>query len=406
MTEEQKCNDNEPVRPEVDDEINLLELVLVLVKNKYLILGTVAVTFVLTCIVTLLMPNVFTATARLIPPQQDKGRLAGMMSGAGGMAALVGLSPGADTAEYYVGMLQSRAVADVIIERFDLMSRFEWESRDGAYRALRNKVSASVDRNNGFITVQVDDEDPRFAAELANAYVEELQQLHARINLNTVGRERVFLEERLAMVQRDLVRAEDTLRDFQQSNKAIQIDAQAMAVIDSMSRLKGQITAREVELGVLLTSHTEQNPQVRALREGIAQLRAQLRNLQGSSPGARQSADIFITTAEVPDLGLQYARLLREFKVQETLYELLTNQYEVAKINEAKDSWPLQVLDRAYPPDEKSKPRRSRIVLLATFAAGMLAVMGAFVREMLDKADQELCREIKAAASIKLRKSS
>lgn len=395
-------NSNHPNTVTDEDEINLLELVLVLVKNKYLILGTVAVTFVLTCIVTLLMPNVFTATARLIPPQQDKGRLAGM----GGMAALAGLSPGAGTAEYYVGMLESRALADAIIERFDLMNRFEWESRDGAYRALRGKLNASVDRNNGFITVQIDDEDPRFAAELANAYVDELQQLHARINLNTVGRERVFLEERLAMVQEDLVRAEDRLRDFQQSNKAIRIDAQAMAVIDSMSRLKGQITAKEVELGVLMTSHTEQNPQVRALREGIAQLRAQLRNLQGSSVGAGPSADIFLTTAEVPDLGLQYARLLREFKVQETLYELLTNQYEVAKINEAKDSWPLQVLDRAYPPDQKSKPRRSLMVLLATFAAGMLAVMGAFVREMLGKADQELCREIKAAASIRLRKST
>lgn len=380
--------DREQMTPS-DDEINLLDLLLVLVKNKRMILGSMVAAFVLACGATLLMPNIYTATARLLPPQQEKSGLGAMLSGMGDLAALAGISTGGGSADLYVGMLKSRTVADAVIERFDLMQRFKWEKRDDAYSALEGKITIAADKRTGFITVAVDDEDPRFAADLANTYVDELKRLNVQINLSSAGRERVFLEERLAVVKADLAASEDSLREFQQSNKAIKIDAQATAVIETIARLRGEIASKEVELGVLLTSQTEQNPQVRALREGIGQFKAQLRKLEDSSTGRKVSSDVFISAADMPDVGLQYARLIRDFKVQETLFELLTKQYELAKISEAKNTSSLQVLDTAAVPDRKNKPKRSLIVLMATFAVGFISVLIAFIREFGGKMNEE-----------------
>ncbi|WP_305046426.1 GumC family protein [Geoalkalibacter sp.] len=372
-----------------DDEINLLELLLVLVKNKFMIIGSMAATFVLAAGVTLLMPNIYTSTARLLPPQQERGGLGAMMAGMGDLAALAGISAGGSSGELFVGMLQSRTVADAVIDQFDLMTVYDQKYRTEMYGKLNKLVNVSLGRRDGIITVSVDDEDPVRAAAIANAYVEELKKLNVRLNLSNAGRERVFLEERLAVVQADLARAEDNLREFQETNKAIKLDTQASAIIEAISRLRGELASKEVELGVLLTFQTEQNPEVRSLREGIAQLKSQLRRLEESPAGSKISADIFIATSNVPDLGIQYARFLRDFKVQETLFELLTKQYEVAKINEAKNTSALQVLDEGAVPDKKSKPKRAMIVLLATFAVGFCAVLFAFVREYGQRMDEE-----------------
>ncbi len=397
----------DPVNYQADDEINLLDLLLVLARSWKLIIGVCAATFILACLYSLTLPNIFTASARIMPPQQEKGGLSSMISGMGGLASLAGISAGASSAEVYVGMVNSRTIADTIIERFDLMNRFEWETRSGAYKGLNEKISASVDKNNGFITISVDDEDPQFAADVANALVEELRKLNQQINLNTAGRERVFLEERLELVMADMTAAEDALREFQEKNKAIRIDAQASAVIDSIARLKGEIASKEVELGVLLTTHTEQNPRVRALREGIEQLNLQLRRLQDAVPDDGNVQDIFISTADVPDLGLRYARLLRDFKIQETIFELISKQYEMAKISEAKESLVLQVLDEAYPPDLKSKPKRALMVLVATFAVGFMTVLFAFIREFgrnLEGEDRQRWEQIKESFRLRKRK--
>lgn len=372
-----------------DDEINLLELLLVLVKNKFMIIGSMAATFVLAAGVTLLLPNIYTSTARLLPPQQERGGLSAMMAGMGDLAALAGISAGGSSGELFVGMLQSRTVADAVIDQFDLMTVYDQKYRTEMYGKLNKLVNISLGRRDGIITISVDDEDPARAAAIANAYVEELKKLNVRLNLSNAGRERVFLEERLALVQVDLARAEDNLREFQETNKAIKLDSQASAIIEAISRLRGELASKEVELGVLLTFQTEQNPEVKSLREGIAQLKSQLRRLEESPAGSKISDDIFIATSNVPDLGIQYARFLRDFKVQETLFELLTKQYEVAKINEAKNTSSLQVLDEGAVPDKKSKPKRAMIVLLATFAVGFCAVLFAFVREYGQRMDEE-----------------
>ena len=205
--------------------------------------------------------------------------------------------------------------------------------------------------------------------------------LNVRLNLTSSGRERVFLENRLALVKGNLTKAEDALKDFQEKNKAIRIDDQATAIIDAISQLKAQLASNEVELGVHLSYQTEQNYEIKALREGIAQIKEQIRKLEQTPLGKKFSEDIFVPTSEVPELGLQYARLLRNFKIQENLFEMLTKQYEAAKISEARETSTLQVLDEAVPPDKKSRPKRGLIVFLATVAAGFAAVLAVFTRE-------------------------
>ena len=397
MTEHTNKDQNVQMQ-QPDDEINLLELLLVIVQHKKMIILTCVTTFIVACGLTLLMPNIYTATARILPSQEDSGGLSSMLGSMGGLASLAGISSGGGKGELYVGMLKSRTVSDAIIERFDLMKHYEWNSRSGAYSAMAGMAKFSLGKDDGILSVSFEDEDPALAADIANAYVEELQKLNVKINLNNAGRERLFLEDRLKLVKRDLANAEDALKEFQEKNKAIRIDDQASAIIGAIASLKGELASKEVELGVLLSSQTEQNPQVVALREGIIQIKEQISKMERSPQGNEVSGDIFLATSEVPELGIQYARLLRDFKVQETLFELLTKQYEVAKISEAKSTSTIQILDNATPPDGKSKPKRAMIVILATFCAGFVSLIVAFVRgfgSKLEGEDRQLWEQIK-----------
>ncbi|MEZ4600796.1 MAG: Wzz/FepE/Etk N-terminal domain-containing protein [Syntrophotaleaceae bacterium] len=407
MTEEQEDQSREFARPyEAEDEINLLEYLLVIVKHKKMILKSCAVAFVLACIITLLMPNIYTGTARVLPPSESKGGLSAMLGGMSDLAALAGVSVGGSTGELYVGMLKSRTVADAIIDQFDLMEVYDQEYRVKTYAKLEDHVQIALGKDDGIVTVSVEDKDPERAAAMANAFVEELKKVNVKINLSSAGRERLFLEERLKLVKKDLLAAEERLQNFQKENKAIKIDDQANAIIEAIAQLKGELASKEVQLGVLRSSQTEQNPEVIALKEAVAQIKAQLKKLEQSPGGKGVSEDIFIATSAVPELGIQYARVLRDFKVQETLLELLTQQYEVAKINEAKNTSTIQVLDDAIVPDKKTKPKRSLLVLAATFVVGFGALLAAFVREYSERMpeeDKERWEEIKRAVRLRAR---
>ena len=394
MTKEQKTKNFEPNQsydPD-DDEINLLDYLFVIVKHKMMIFKSVVAAALLSIVIALLLPNIYISTARILPPASSgQSGLSAMLagSGIGDLASLAGIPVGGASGNLYVGMLQSRTISDAIIDRFNLMEVYDQDYRLKTYDKLADHVTISLGKDDGIISIAVEDEDPKRAADMANAYVEELKKVNIDINLNNAGRERVFLENRLDKVKRNLANAEDRLKEFQEKNKAIRIDDQATAIIDAIATLKGDLASKEIQLGVLLTQQTEQSPEVKSLREGIAQMKSQLRKLEESPSGKKVSDDIFIATSEVPELGVQYARLMREFKVQETLFELLTKQYEVAKINEARNTSTLQILDKGAVPDYKSKPKRSLIILLSIFVVGFLAVIAAFVREYGNRIPEE-----------------
>lgn len=372
-----------------DDEINLLDLLLVVLKYKKMILITCVATFIVMCGITLLMPNRYTSTARILPPQENQSSLSSAFSGMSGLAGLAGISVGGSSGELYVSMLESRTISDAIIDHFDFIEKYKLKNRASAYDLLNKQVNISLGNNDGIISIKVEDKDPKLAAVIANKYVDELKKMNIRLNLSTAGRERVFLENRLIAVKSDLLIAEENLKSFQEANKAIRIDAQAAAIIDAIAALKAEIANKEVQLGVLLSYQTEQNPQVKELKEAITQLKSQLSKLEESPENGQTSTGIFIATSEVPELGVQYARLLREFKIQETLFELITEQYELAKINEARDTSTIQVIDDAVMPDRKSKPKRSFIVILTTLLLFFLAIFVAFLLEFIERLKRE-----------------
>jgi len=365
--------------------IDFLDYLFVVMKHKKMVLKTCVVAVFLTSCVALLLPNIYTATALILPPQQETSDLATMLGNAGDIAALAGLQVNNNSGDLYLGLLQSRSVADAIIDKFDLMQVYDEEFRVKAYQALRKYASVSQGRKDGIIAITVNDEDPERAAAIANAYVDEIKKFNVRLNLSNAGRERAFIEDRLAVAKSDLLRAEESLKEFQEKNNAIEIDAQAEAIIDSIASLKGELASKEVELGVLLVSHTEQKLVVKIVRRAINELKAQISKLEQSPTGEHTSGDIFIPTAKVPELRAQYVRYLRDVKIQETLFELLTKQYEMAKIREAKNISTIQVIDEAVPPDRQSSPKRLLIIILVALAAGMSAILGAFVKEFTEQ---------------------
>lgn len=378
--------DNERI---IETEITLLDCGRVLVKRKLFIAIIVMVAFIGSIIYSLFLPKIYSSTASILPPQQEGSLGSNILSqlpgGIGGLAGgLVGMS---SPTELWLGILKSRTINDAIIKRFDLISVFKAKTMDSARNSLNGMVKV-VKAKDGIISITVEDKDPKRAADLANAFVEELDRVNKGIMTTSGRRMKVFVGERLNGVKTELTLAEENIKAFQEKNKTIKLDDQSKAVIEAIGTLKGNVMAKEVELQTLLSYATPTNPNAEILKTELYELKKRLQELEeGTSIPDRTSAkNIFIPTNEIPSLSLQYVRLLRDAKVQQTLFELLTQQYEMAKIQEAKDTPTVQVLDVAKVPEVRTKPKRSLIVMLSTIAAVFISVFTAFFIEYLEKA--------------------
>ncbi len=393
-------HDLDPYRMAPEDEINLLDLVLVLLKHKKMMAAIVGAVFLLSIIVSLVLPKKYTATARLLPPQGSSSSFSGLLSQAGG--ALGGLAEslmGVNTpADLYVGILQSRTVADGLIEKFNLKEVFDLEYREDLYETLEERVNIAISGTDQIISVSVEEEDPKLAADMANTYVAMLDKVNRKVNVSEGRQKRVFLENRLEKVARDLAAAETALKDFQEKYKLISIEEQARVSLEGAAAIKAEIITAQTELEVLKQFGTERQNEAVMLTSKIDELQQQLSKME---TGAREPAtgdagstgtevsSLYIPFNRLPELGLQLARLMREAKIQQAVFELMTTQYELAKIEEAKDVNTIQVLDRALPPDKKSSPKRGLIVILSTFMALFLAVFAAFLKEFAGKIQAE-----------------
>lgn len=360
-----------------EDEINLLDLLLVLAKNWKMIIGVPFIVAVITAIITLFMPNIYTAKAMILPSDDNSsGMMSAMMGQLGGLAGLAGGLGGPTKTDLYVTMLNSETLKDPIIDRFKLMKLYDAKFRTNAYRELGSSSNISAGKKDGVITIAVNNKDPKLAADIANAYVEELGKMAVKLNVTGAGQNRVFLEERLAKANTDLAAAENALKAFQTRNKAVAVTDQAKATLEGVALLRAQLVAQEVQLATLQRQLTDQSQEVKSAKSTIANLRSQIARMEGGS-----SAGSMPGVGAMPQLAQEYLRLMREFKIQEALVELLTKQYEMTKLTEAKDLSPFQLLQAARVPELKSKPKRSLIVIMSAFASGFLMVLVAFVRE-------------------------
>jgi tyrosine-protein kinase Etk/Wzc len=403
MTEEKPQSDNtiQYPYPEEEDEIKLTDLLLVLLKWKKVILLFVAAVIVASVIVSLTLPYKYTATARILPPNESSSTLSPLSQITGALGGVFGVMPGGlgkTTADLYVGILQSDAVADMIIDRFNLKDYFRRKYRSDLYQTLDNVTRFNVDRKTQIISISVEDKDPKKAADMANAYVDALDQINQKVNTTEGHRKRVFLEDRLKKVMHDLSKAETDLKAFQEKYKLVAVDEQSKAAIEGAAKIKGEIIASQTELEVLKQFGTEKQREAIMLKSRIAELNKQLARIETGNPGedkagdakkSENNSDFYIPFNEMPELGMQLARLMRDVKVQENVFELLTSQYEVAKIDEAKDMNTVQFLDRAFPPDRRSSPKRARIVILSTVVAFFFAIFLAFFLEYVDRVKRE-----------------
>jgi len=366
--------------------LGLLDYFAVLIKHIRLIAGITLIATIITVIYTLLLPNIYTAKAMILPVEEDKGLMGSMMGQFGGLAGIAGVGLGGPTkADLYMTMLKSETVKDPLIDRFKLMEVYKKKLRVDVYSALDKNIIVTVGKKDGVITIAVNDKNPKLAAEMANACLEELGKQAVRLNMTSAGKNRVYLEERLAAARADLAKAEDLLKAFQSKNKTVSATDQAKATIEGVAQLRAQLAAQEVQLANLRRQFTESSQQVKTARSTVTNLQEQIGKLEGMGSGISSMPSV----GNMPQLAQEYLRLMRDFKLQETLVELLTKQYEVTKLSEAKDVSPFQVLQVAKLPERKSKPHRSLLVIVACLTAFVCSVYVAFVREQIEKMPEE-----------------
>jgi tyrosine-protein kinase Etk/Wzc len=350
-----------------EDEIDLAELFRALSRRRRLILGVTAATAAVAVVVSLLLPVYYKAETRILPPQDKGSNLAAQLMGqAGGLIAMAGGATGVKSqGELFVAMTKSRTVLDRMVDRFNLMKLYNGKYREDARKNLVGVLKVQEDKKSGIISLTVEDRDPKRAADMANAFVEELKSLAGGLAISEAGQRRMFFEDQLGQTKVSLARAEEEIKGFQQRTGMIQVDAQARAIIEGIARLRAGIAAKEVEAKVLRSFATAQNPDLQRVEEEIRALRIELEKVETSKG---HGIDPLMPSGRVPEMGTEYLRKLRQLKYNETLFELLSKQFELAKLDEARDAVVIQVIDRAVPPERKAGPRRARIVLLAAVA--------------------------------------
>ncbi|MGO9863531.1 MAG: GNVR domain-containing protein [Terriglobales bacterium] len=367
-----KTRDDDTAGGELSER-DVLDWLLALSRRKRLILRTTLAAAVLAAMVALVLPNRYTATAKILPPQQSQSLAAsmiGQLGALGPMAAMAQRDLGLkNPGDLYVGMLRSRTVVDALVGRFDLLRVYRDRRMSDARRDLEDATEVVVGKE-GLIAISVEDKEASRAPQIANAYVEELRHLTQDLAVTEAGQRRIFFERQLEIAKNNLADAEQALKQTEQTTGLIQLDGQAKAIIESVVKLRALIAAKEVELRARRLFSTEQNPDTRLGEEQLLGLRAQLAGLEKQSAGSNggsgaDAGNVQVPVGDVPEAGLQYVRRLRDVKYAETMFELLAKQYEAARLDEAKTAAVIQVLDPAVEPDRKSSPRRSLIVALA-----------------------------------------
>lgn len=366
-------------------EISLLDWLIVLTRRRRDLVAGTAAAAALAAFVSFLLPNRFTATTVILPPQQNTSTAAallGQLGAANPLASLAGGSLGLKNPnDLQVAMLKSRTVEDAMIDRFNLVALYREKRRSDGRKAFEKYVDIENGLKDGLIRIAVTDEVPARAAEMANAYVEEYKKLSAMIAVTEASQRRLFFEQQLAQAKENLASAEEALKQTEQKTGLIQLDGQARAVIESVAQLRGQVAAKEVQIRAIRQFAAEENPDLQLAEQELAGLESQVARM-GSRSGS-SSGDFLMPKGSVPEAGRDYVRKLRDVKYCETIFELLAKQFEIAKIDEARQGSIVQVVDKAIAPDKKSSPMRLMIVACCTAAGFMLAVFWVLFSEAL-----------------------
>ena len=359
-----------------DDEISLLDLLETLAERFWLlVLGPLAVGLVALGGSFLIDPT-FTARTMLMPPQAQQSAAASLIQSLGALGGVAGAAAGIKNPnDQILALLKSRTLSDRMIDRFELMKVYKAKLRQDARKSLEGKVRISAGAKDGLVSIEVDDKDPKRAAEMANAYVQELSRLMGSLAITEAQQRRVFFERQLKEAKDNMTRAEVALK-----SGGIEADiykSSPQAAVTAVAQVQAQIAAQEVKLGAMRGYMTESAPEFRQGLVEMQALRAQLAKLEATEktqPGSASS---------------DYINRYRDYKYFETLFELFAKQYEIARVDESREGAVIQIVDPAIEPEWKSKPKRAMIAVIATLAAGFALVLYVFIAKALKNASHD-----------------
>ena len=364
-------NINNSVQAVEDNEFSLIDLAIVLGQEKKPLFWVPAITTTLAIVVSLLMTPIFTAKTVMLPPQHQQSGAASALASLGGLAGLAGAATGIKSPdEMYVAFIQSEGLQNAVIKRLNLQERYEAKTLTDTRSALKEKVKVSSDKKTGLITIEADDKEPAFAAELANVQVEELRNLLGRLAVTEAQQRRIFYEQQIKKVQIELAVAEQSFLQAKEKSGMQVTAVLAESGVRASAELRGQIAAREVQLHAMSRFATAQNPDMQRISSELSAMRSQLLKLEqggGTDMQGSRSQQLAVKS-------------YRDVKVQDAMLEVLVKHYELARVDEAKEGPLLQQVDVATAPERKAKPKRAMIVLLAAFGGLFLGALIVFVR--------------------------
>ena len=356
-----------------DDEISLLDLLQVIVDNlRLLVLGPLACGLAALGISFAIAPT-FTAKTQFLPPQQQQSSAASMLASLGALGGLAGAATGLKSpADQYIAFMKSVTVQDALIDRFKLVDKYEAKLKTDARLDLIASVRIASGKD-GLISVEVDDKDPKFAADLANAHVEELRKLLGRLAVTEAQQRRMFFEKQLQITKENFTKADLALKSSGINSSVLK--SSPASAVEAVARLKAGISVQEVKLGTMRNYLTESSPDFKQALSELASLKSQLTKAEKEEPASQGTSD--------------YVARYREFKYQETMFELFTKQFELAKVDESREGAVIQVLDIAEPPERKAKPKKAVIAIIGALASGFVLLLFVFVRSALKNASQD-----------------
>lgn len=365
-------------------EISLLDLFHALSRKKWMITRAVLIATGVAAGIAFLLPKKYTAEAVILTPQQTQSslsavaQLAGLGSASGlsslGLLSGLGLRSPSDL---YVGILESRTIADALIKKFELKQVYDVSDFYSARKRLKRNTTIKSGRDT-LIHVRVEDRDPNRAAQLANAYIDELADQDSRVALTEASQRRLFYESQLVKEKDALADAEVALRDTQQATGLVAPTGQAEGLIRAVSQLHAEILSREAQMEAMKTYATDSNPRFQVVKREVEALQSELAKLERGNhvPGTPE-----VAAGQLPEAGLQYVRKYRDVRYHETLFEILAKQYEAARLDEAKSAPLVQVIDRAVPPERKSWPPRALLIIAAALLMALVSSLWACYRQ-------------------------
>ena len=381
----------EDLQPTETAESSLLKKLVVLAEHRRLIGFGTLLCGLITAVIVLVIPVTYTASTVILTSQSSAGGAAAALLGqlGGSLGALASLGGGGglfgSQTDTFVGVLSSRTVADDMIARFRLQKVYRKRTLVDTRKSLTKHTHIEGTRGS-FIRISVDDHDAHRAADMANTYVEELYRLNQQLALTEASQRRLFLEGQVNAEKDHLADAETAFQQLQQKTGVIQLTGQAEMTLRSIAQIRAQIAVGEVQLEELRTTETDQNSDVQRVESGLAALREQLRKAESNNGSGD---DYFVSAGRIPQAGLEYVRRMRDVRYHEALFETLSKQYELARIEEAKSPPVIQVVDKAIVLDKRSWPPRTLLVLLALFSSCVLLSGAVLFREMWNRVAAE-----------------